>query len=151
MDVQWSLGVLIGLPIYAVLLGVTIWFLLKGVRGVWRDGWKDRYGMTYGALMTLAAGIALAVMAPIIAALYWPYKAEYHQWKPVEGKVTQIGSRLIGGGSTSQRYVLAIDGQPYGVDDTRASLVKVGDAVKLSCIREWQYASNPGWACRWAS
>lgn len=50
----------------------------------------------------------------------------------------------------STRYVVVIEGQPYGVDDTRAALLKVGDSVSLLCTKEFVWGSNNnGYACNW--
>lgn len=89
----------------------------------------------------------------------WPLKYNYHHWVEVRGKVTDVNNRLLTTGSgddrnISQRFVFVIDGRPYGVDDTRATLVKKGETVSLRCKKEhqWQqpYAAD-GWACRWGS
>lgn len=79
------------------------------------------------------------------------YNGDYAAYKPVSGQVQDIASRQIANGSTmSTRYVFQINGQPYGVDDTRAALVKKGDAVKLNCVKEFVWGStNNGYACNW--
>jgi hypothetical protein len=46
--------------------------------------------------------------------------------------------------------VFKINGQQYGVDDTRAALVKVGDTVNLNCTKQFVFGStNNGYACNW--
>jgi hypothetical protein len=84
----------------------------------------------------------------------WPLKYEYHHWVDKQGIVQAVGHRLISNGDSgiNDRYVFRISGQPYGVDDTRASLTKVGDKVHLRCKKEhqfFQHFSDDGWACRW--
>jgi hypothetical protein len=103
-------------------------------------------GIAAGSLIFALVLVALAA-SPIG---YYPYDSEYHQWRSVSGEVQDVSSRLIGGNKTvSQRFVVKIDGHAFGVDDTRASLLKKGDTVSLRCKREWQYAAESGWACRW--
>lgn len=139
----------------------------------------DRIGPTLGAyvgipLLVLGALITLALLAAVIVgdidikipagiflvcallimgigvAAYYPFGSEWHSNYRVTGTVQETNKRLIADGdSMSERYVLNIDGKPFGVDDTRASLVKPGDKVTLICNKEWQYAAEAGWACRW--
>lgn len=143
LETRWSLGVLIGLPVLALILVACLAATIKGISVV-------RNGDGEGWLL-VGLGVGLGLFAIVVAAFgYWPYKAEYHQWRTVQGVVQDVNKRLIAEDkSMSERYVFKIDGTPYGVDDTRASLVKPGDTVRLSCKREWQYASASGWACRW--
>jgi hypothetical protein len=154
MSTHWSLGVLVGLPIMLVLTGAA---LVTGITMIRKshdmddiDGPFAKWG---GLAIVAAAVITLAVAAS--PAGYYPYSAEYHQWRPVSGTVTQVSSRIISDGSSSvsQRFVVKIKGRDsfYGCDDTRCSTIKPGDTVHLSCKREWQYASVPGYGCRWAS
>jgi hypothetical protein len=79
------------------------------------------------------------------------YNSDYLMYKPVAGKVDQIASRQIADGNgMSQRFVFQINGQPYGVDDTRAALVKEGDTVNLNCTKTFVWGStNNGYACNW--
>jgi hypothetical protein len=89
-------------------------------------------------------------------ALY-PYKAEYHAWHVHAGTVAHISSRLLATGSgdntgTSQKFVVQFTGsqQQYGIDDTRAALVKPGDHLRLTCIRTHQWGAGvDGYDCRW--
>ena len=149
----WSLGVLVGGPVAAitiiVALVVAMWFAL----GAWRE--RRAHGDPVDCLVAAAIALGVAVIAGALAAApgtgFYPYDSEYHQWREVAGVVEQVDSRQIADGKgMSERYVLVIDGQPFGVDDTRAATVRKGNEVKLSCKREWQYASESGWGCRWA-
>ena len=132
----WTLGVIIGLPLVVIgvlaLLALGLYFLRED-----------------GAL----ASFFLVPMVLVLGFTAWalfPYDSQYHQWRTVHGKVEKVSHRLIGSGSgMEERYVVIIDGQPFGIDDTRASLLSVGDTVDLKCKREWQYQANSGWACRW--
>lgn len=135
---HWTLGVLIGLPIAALAVIGCVWLAVVLSRDAWVGPFESRLFIVVAALIVI-----------ITAAAMFPWTAQYHQWRPVSGPVQEVGKRLIGGDSIEERYVLVINGQPYGVDDTRASLVKVGDVAHLSCRRAWQYASVPGYVCRW--
>jgi hypothetical protein len=143
-ETQWTLGFLIGTPIWALLLLALI--ALIGW-GVWSRGDDDSTFAVVGGLVALAVAVGI-IISPLG---YYPYKAEYHQWRPVVGQVESVNKRLISAGKSGmeERYVLTIDGKPYGVDDTRAATVKAGDTVSIKCKRDWQYASVPGYVCRW--
>lgn len=145
----WSLGVLISVPvtIMAILICIALGVLLlwagrprheEGPRDLYLTGW----------------GVGLFVLVPVIALGFifsmWPFNSEFHQWREVHGTVQQISSRMIAQDkSMSQRYVVVIDGQAFGIDDTRASLLHTGDQVSLHCKREFQFQADSGWGCRW--
>lgn len=142
-----SLGLALGTPIAAlfVLAGLFVAFVAWNAReSEYRDGWR----------MGVACGIGGALLAIVIYLFcMWPLKHDYHFWVPVQGKVEKISSRLVSAGDkggSNQRFVVVIKGQPYGVDDTRAALLSVGDTVNLKCKREFEWGSSAnGWACRW--
>lgn len=140
---HWSLGVLVTLPIMAFLtlavLILLIWFIMI----------QKQDGDFVFPIVVAAICLAALVIGNLIG--FYPYQARYHQWRLVEGTVQKVSSRLIttGDKTMAQRYVVVIDGQPYGVDDTRASLLHKGDHIKLSCKPEFQLFSVPGEACRW--
>lgn len=83
----------------------------------------------------------------------WPWKAEYHQWRPVAGTVASIDSRLLAGqnSGTEQKYLVAFVGsdKQYGVLDTRAAGVHVGDQLKVECVRRWQWSGTHGYDCNY--
>ena len=138
LETQWTLGVLIGLPAVILILAG----LITGIV------WAKRVGDA--AEFVVMCSAAMIVTLLIAAVAFFPYKAEYHQWRSVDGAVTAINKRLISQDKgMAERYVFTVNGHPYGVDDTRAATVKVGDTVNLMCVREWQYASVSGYVCRW--
>jgi hypothetical protein len=140
-----SLGVLIGIPIAALILAAAIFvaFISRGTDDVYGD-----------ARLTFWGAIAVIALTVVITGIaMWPWQSDYHFWKPINGRVEKISSRFVSAGDkggTNQRFVVVVNGQPYGVDDTRASLLKVGDIVHLKCKREfvWGSGSN-GWGCNW--
>jgi hypothetical protein len=109
----------------------------------------DRWPFLIGGfvILFLAGGIWLWAS--------WPLKYDYHHWVDIRGKVQRTSSRFISAGDnggTNQRFVFVINGKAYGVDDTRASLTRVGNIVHLRCKKEHQFFqkySDDGWACRW--
>src|SRR4051794_8886375 len=108
------------------------------------------------ALATEWGGVAFIVITAIVwLAASWPLKYDYHHWVDVRGRVDRIASRFISAGDnggTNQRFVFILNGHPYGVDDTRASLAHTGSYVHLRCKKEhqlFQNYSDDGWACRW--
>lgn len=144
MNTSWSLGVLIGLPILGlVALGILAWIVFWFWEG-------DGTGPAVGGIVTLliVAGVALSPLG------YYPYKAEYHQWRPQSGVVAEINKRLVASGDgMSEKIVIVYKGSSteYGCEDTRCALVKVGDSVDLKCKRSWQYASVSGYNCRFVA
>jgi hypothetical protein len=103
----------------------------------------------FGGMAFIGALIVAAF--PIVGFSLVGWNSEYMAYHSVSGSVQQIASRQIADGhGMSQRYVVTIDGQPYGIDDTRAALLKVGDHVSLDCTREFVWGStNNGYACNW--
>lgn len=141
----WKLSFLIGVPVIVLTIIAAIVILL-----VFRRRLDERFERNMLTGFTL--GIAASIVIPVFIGTAFPLKAEYLQWRPVDGTVQEIDKRLIGGdGGMSERYVVSIEGYdvPYSIDDTRAATLREGDDVSLMCTREWQWASNPGYACRW--
>jgi hypothetical protein len=150
MTTRWSLGVLIGGPVLALvglLIVAALWL-------VWRLGreWWDREAMVPRALPVTILSVALAGWLVGVVAGYWPFSAEYHQWRPTSGKVLAISSRFLGNGqsSTTQRFVVQLEGVGQrSCDDTRCALVHKGDVLHLSCKRSWQFSGVPGYDCNY--
>lgn len=142
---SWSLGVLVGIPVLGLIalallvFGIVCWF-------------ADEPGIGVGsiAVLLVLVGVALSPLG------YYPYKAEYHQWRPVSGVVQDTGSRFLpssDGKATEQKIVVRFQGSDldYGCQDTRCSLAKKGDTLDLKCKRAWQYASVSGYDCRFVA
>lgn len=150
---MWDSFTLIGLPI------AGFFTLLAGGFACWSwYRWHRLAGNDpdFNRPLWLTLAIILSVVTAIITiatlVTYYPFNSAYHYYKPTSGKVTAIASRLAGNGAT-QKYVLTLDGSPqqYGVSDTRAALLHVGDTVHLRCIRVYQYGSNDaGYDCLWS-
>jgi hypothetical protein len=139
-----TLGLLACLPLaLLVALGCFLyggWVIQRRLSQRVIDGW---------GLMWIAGGLVVLVATGIAM---WPWKHDYHYWIPKEGKAQKISKRIVSNGDNgiSERYVITIGGYPYGIDDTRASLVKPGDNVRIACKREYQWGSRShGWGCRW--
>jgi hypothetical protein len=141
----WSLGVLIGVPllgvILLVLLGFALWCLVEAELGV---------GLSALGVAGVIVGVALSPLG------YYPYGAEYHQWRDVSGVVADTGSRFLpssDGKATEQKIVVRYAGSDldFGCQDTRCALVKKGDTLDLRCKRTWQYQSVSGYDCRFVS
>lgn len=147
----WSLGTLIGLPIavaVVLVLAVLATGLIRAARST-----DDEIAAEFLWPGGIVAGVVALVVAVITASPVgmYPYASEYHQWRDVTGTVDRVESRQIADGNgMSERYVFVIGGQPFSIDDTRAAVADKGDHVSLRCKREWQYAAESGWACRWA-
>lgn len=145
-----SSGLIFGGPLLALtvlaLAALAIAFFVAAKRS--RSSYTSSDHRLFGFICTGAA----VIVALVSLAGYWPYKHDYHFWVPVQGKVENVSKRLVSDGDKGmqERYVVTIDGQPYGIDDTRASLVKKGDTLSIACKKEYQWGSRDhGWGCRW--
>lgn len=118
----------------AVLVGAAIAFLEDTLLG----------------FLTIVVALVIAFITQI-GFMVVGYNSDYLAYKPITGTVEQIASRQIADGKgMSQRFVFKISGQEYGVDDTRAALVKEGDTVSLNCTKQFVWGStNNGYACNW--
>lgn len=105
-----------------------------------------------GGALLIGGGVALLGIGSAVIN-FWPADPDYFSYTKVQGTIESSDSRLIGrGDGMTERFVLTIGGQQYGVEDTRAASVDVGDPVGLNCTKEWQWGSdNHGWACKWSS
>lgn len=112
------------------------------------------------AALSREAGYALGGVAAAVAVLglwWWGMafttSSDYHSWTVKEGKVERVAKRLIAtDNGMAERYVVTMNGEPYGIDDTRATLLKAGDRVSLRCKKDYQWGvprAAHGWACRW--
>lgn len=144
----WALGTLIGFPV-GILITLALAFVTSKIWRAWKaEGGYNNTG-EFMAFTLMALGSTVIAGLLTFAAM-WPYDSEFHQWRTVSGEVDRVESRLIADGDgMSERYIVTIDGLPFAVDDTRAALLGKGDDVRLACKREWQYAAESGWGCRW--
>lgn len=118
-------------------------------------GWISRDDYATPSKSLMAGGVIIAL---ITVGLWWACMAfttsgDYHAWNVKEGNVDRVAKRLIAtDNGMSERYVVTMDGQSYGIDDTRAALVQQGDTVSLRCKKDYQWGvprEAHGWACRW--
>ena len=132
-------------------IGLIAWLLYRGFDersyGSYVD---DGFGWFLGAGMASLFALP-AIICPLVGFGIVGWSSDYLTFKPVHGTVQEIASRQIADGKAmSTRYVAVIDGQPYGIDDTRAALIKPGDTVSLNCTRQFVYGSQDnGYACNW--
>lgn len=146
-------GTIVGLVGLAIVL--ILCFFAIGVGGPMRRG--AHYDQSFGAWL-FWGGI---VVIPVAIGMWWwgmafTLSGDYHAWNVKRGTVERINNRLIsrGEGRVSQRYVAIVNGQALGIDDTRASLLRPGDPVRLKCKKDYEWGvdrSAHGWACRWAA
>lgn len=147
METKWSLGVLIGGPISLIIIGALVWIVIWGLR----DKQPTDYGWTRGKFAWFWGSILLAITLIVVALAYFPYKAEYHQWRPVNGTVVNVSSRILGSdGDINQRFVVQFtNGELRSCDDTRCSLIKKGDKLFLMCKKSWQFSGESGYDCNY--
>jgi len=156
----WTLPVYIAPPLILLGLAACVYGVRKGLERRRKYAAPDRYGLKQferGEGTWLAAGCAVSALTTVVIAAisFFPYGAEYHQWRAVSGTVAAVDSRLVtqGSSSLSERFVVTFEGssQPFAIDDTRAATVRPGDDLTIACKREWVYASVDGYGCRWAT
>jgi hypothetical protein len=148
----WSLGVLIGLPVVVIIVLAAIGG--AGLSLAWAARQRSSYASREGAVLAwVFLGVALITVA-VAAWLFYPYEAEYHQWREVSGTVETVDSRLLpSGDAVQEKFVVRFEGdrQEFGVEDTRAALLEPGDQLTVTCKRAWQFAGTDGYDCRWIS
>lgn len=150
---QWTTGVLVGFPIAVLVILCLIIVMALFTRAGRREarGYADNRSLYFGS--AIACGVAILAILVGVGIGSWPWKAEYHQYRPVHGQVATISNRFVGSDkSTSQKFVVTFVGNPqqYGINDTRASLLKAGDELTIRCIRVYEYGSNnAGYDCKW--
>lgn len=154
-------GYVVGNLVAAALvfvLGLCASYFFARFVSDFRQG-HTRYGGRYTYKGDVVAGGVLVLLALVTIGFWawatYPFSYDYHHWVVKEGEVSQVSSRIISDGSSgiSQRFVVVLDGQALGVDDTRASLLRVGDHVRLKCKKEFEWGTaetSQGWGCKWA-
>lgn len=152
---SWSVGVLVGVPVTVLgVAGLVVGglLLLRHDRKM-SDGNYDKGIPKLAGIVCLAVAGLLVVLA-LSPAGFYPYRAEYHQWRDVSGTVVKIDKRLIGSGDKMEdKFVVRYEGSTlqFGCDDTRCAQVEEGDSLTLSCKRAWQYTGTDGYDCRFVS
>jgi hypothetical protein len=141
----WSLGVLVGVPLSAGALAITLAIAVVGAIRWRRDG--DPAAFWGGCA-------AVVLTAVVTGVLMWPWQLEYHRWQPVAGTVDEVNppAWIMTLGS-EQRFAVRLQGdrQEYSCVDVRCALLKRGDHVEMTCKRQWQYAGTPGFRCEFVS
>jgi len=142
---RWHVAYIVWIPLLSILAILCLvamgWCIYKRATSRYSSDWGIGV-ISFGIIALICGGLAI-----------WgafPWDTTYHKYYHVTGQVEQIGSRQVASEKAMYtRYVFTIKGKPFGVDDTRASLVKPGDNVSLQCSRDYQYAGAPGWVCEW--
>ncbi len=141
MDTKISIGFVIAM---ALLIIVVLLCLIVAVIAFL----AEEKGVMFPVI-----GIAV-VWALVTAGLCWPWEMQYHQWQKTSGVVYQSVGRLISGGDSSgptEQFVVRFrDGRVRRCDDSRCAGLTPGLTLSLWCMRDWQWASTPGWKCRYA-
>lgn len=136
---------LILVPIFIILLlGISVYSLYMYL--------TDKFDF-----FPLGISITTSVLALLVGVgLWWgmyPWRAEYHQWRAVDGEVQTIDKRLVSTGDKSMedKFVVTFKGNPqeYGVLDTRAASVRPGERLVITCVKRWQYSGTHGYDCNY--
>jgi hypothetical protein len=145
-------GIIVLAGLVATVFGILTkprWRDRKKNYGMWDDRFLARFWMKWGGLLVVVATFGFWV-----AGTFPPFQMKYHSYRPVAGTVQQIGTRFLGSGDsggTTQMFVLTVNGQDYRCDDTRCSLVKVGDVVSMQCIGTFELHGVSGYRCNFVS
>lgn len=143
IDIGWLIGNIIG----GILMLLTIIYI------IWASFHK--FSEFDGSKTLWVLGGIAAFLAQILISIVFnfPFDMNYHSFHPISGTVAEANSRLLPADDKSmqQKYAIRFEGndQIYGCTDTRCSLAKKGDKLTLACERQWQYASVPGYDCRY--
>lgn len=148
---RWSLGTLIWMPIFVILLIICL-VITVGAFVWWRRNW-DSYGSDDALGFSIGAAIVAVLLIAGTAWGMWPYKTEYHKWIETSGTVEQIESRIMATDSgPTERYVVTLDnGNIRSCDDSRCTQIEEGDELTLMCKRDWQWAGEHGYSCNYVS
>ena len=144
-----SLGIIIGLPILAVILiALAIAFF------VFRAWAKTCDEYDRGLVVAFKWGALTAAVSTVTAAafVFWPFKWEYHSWQKTTGTVQTVSKRLMSTGDKSmeERFVVQFtDGRQRACDDSRCSLLRPGMTLTLRCKRAYQWGATPGYGCNY--
>lgn len=150
LDLSYAIGMTVAILLLTAA-AITLVIAIRKVRGTS----PNDPGMTrMNAGLAIFAAIFVAVPTLVITPIAtWPtFGMQYHTWRPVSGTVASVHARLRADGkATTQSYAIRFTGDPtiYRCDDTRCALTKPGTRLRLQCKRDWQYASTPGWDCRY--
>jgi len=151
MSPEWtgeSIAAMIIIPLVIVILLLVGWLLHR------RAGDEDRESAYSDYWMYQGFAILCWVLVPIVAVSFWwsmyPWKTEYHQWQPKSGVVSKVDQRLL---NATGKFVVSFQGsdQQYGVIDTRAAGIEVGDKLTITCVRRWQWSGTHGYDCNFVS
>jgi hypothetical protein len=151
LNAQWNTGWLIAM-IALIALAVIAWLLVIGCGFWYFTGARDyrKHSSTLSGPIALGALCAALVIGGIGTYVAFPFSAAYHRYAPVTGTVTVTESRFLGSGnSTTQNYLIGINGKDYRCDDTRCSQLEKGDVVTLLCEKSFQFNGVSGSVCNW--
>jgi len=141
----------------ATLIGIPILLLVQIAPAIWalRYARSNRDTGNYSeefAAKILAAVLGVLIVLTLVATWWgmYPWRWEYHEWRPVSGTVASVDSRLNRTDSgTEEKFVVTFEGnrQQYGVLDTRAATLRPGDRLSITCVRRWQWSGTHGFDC----
>lgn len=143
-----TVATLICIPILLLILGAGLVWALRYAR---RNHDTGNDGEEFAAKI-LAAALGV-IMGITLLATWWgmyPWRWEYHEWRPVSGTVASVDSRLNRTDSGMEdKFVVTFEGsrQQYGVLDTRAATLRCGDRLSITCVRRWQWSGTHGYDC----
>lgn len=147
---MYDIGYIVGSIIFGLLtvlsVELTVYFAVRRVNA----SRLDRANYTFGTAVSFIAALVFAVIFTIGQ---FPFDSAYHKYNTYSGTVDQVASRVLPAGDkqVEQKFVVRFkdSDQEYGCLDTRCALVKPGDHLTLSCIKEWEWAGTDGFDCKY--
>lgn len=124
--------------------------------------WNDQNPPSAGAykvdksdlgLAFIPAGVGLLI-AVIVGFAMYPFQAEYHQYRTVQGQVDQVRGEKLNGtdsGDMYISYVFEINGKQYVCEEARCSTIEQGDTAKLRCKPSYHWSGAPTNRCSFVS
>jgi hypothetical protein len=114
---------------------------------------KPDFGEDYGPWI-FGLPVVASVLLGIVAWSMYPLDARYHQWRTVQGTVTQVGGERLQGTNSGNLYiswVFDINGKKYTCEETRCGSIDVGATAKLRCKPSYQHVGSEVNECKFVS
>lgn len=146
LTAQWDTAYMVTTLILGSIMALCLIAIIGGLAWEAFRDYTDGGGFGVGIVAAVVFIIALVIMMVNL----FPYSDKYHRYVPVSGTVERVSSRFLSDGQgTNQKFAVVINGQTYGCNDTRCSLLKPGSEITLMCEPQYQWNATAGYDCNW--